>query len=149
MRSAARLALARLVVPCALALATSDARADVLPPDASSSSSSSSSSSTSSSGGSDCGSAQSTAPCDGKKVGDACTVSGGAAGTCTALRCVTDGGQTMVACLQSSSAPPKSESSSGSGCIVAALGAPAGAPLAVGLGLAASLLSRRRRARRR
>lgn len=132
------LGLMGLVAACVVALAAGEARADVAPPPTSSSSS----------GGSDCGSSKTTAPCDGKKSGDACTLSSGGTGTCTALRCVSDSGQTLLGCASaSSSSSGSSGSASDGGCSSTRASAPAGAMFAVGVAAIASLVARRRRAR--
>lgn len=51
----------------------------------------------------ECGEATTREPCTGKKPGDACTLTGGAAGSCVALRCTNDAGETMLACNTSGS----------------------------------------------
>jgi len=117
-----------------LSLLPALARADIAPPPADASTT-------------DCQSALAgAAPCDGKKAGDACTFANGTAGNCAALRCVTDGGQTLLACVATGAEPSGSSSSSKSGCATAPRGSePAtGASLLI-LGAATILAARRRR----
>jgi len=126
----------RVTLPIAalLALLPALAHADVAPPQADAATT-------------DCQSAQTNAaPCDGKKAGDACTFANGTAGNCAALRCVTDGGQTLLACVATGAEPSGSSSSSKSGCATAPRGSePAtGASLLI-LGAATILAARRRR----
>jgi MYXO-CTERM domain-containing protein len=94
----------------------------------------------------DCQSAQTNAaPCDGKKAGDACTFANGTAGNCAALRCVTDGGQTLLACVATGAEPSGSASSSKSGCSTSPSGPdPTSTAALVALGVATFLAARRR-----
>lgn len=53
----------------------------------------------------ECGDSTTREPCAGKKPGDACVLTGGATGSCVALRCTNDAGETMLACNTSGSSP--------------------------------------------
>ncbi len=100
---------------------TSLAFADVLPPDGCSS----------------------TSPdvklCDGKKSGDACVFANGTKGNCSALRCTTDGGATLYACVASGASTPSTGCSAAMGVSSAGLG------MLLAGGAALTLLAARRR----
>jgi hypothetical protein len=102
--------------------------------------------------GSDCAAGQSTGPCDGKKVGEACTFSNGNAGNCAALRCTNSDGTTMLACVATGAQPPASSSGGSSEGTSTCAAAPAradasgGVTFALGLGLVLAALARKRRA---
>ncbi len=60
-------------------------------------------------------------PCDGKTAGDACMFANGTKGSCAALRCKSDGGATLHACVKTGSSTP-STGCSAAGASSAGLG---------------------------
>ena len=66
-----------------------------------------------------CGESAAREPCLGKKPGDACALTGGATGSCVALRCTNDAGETMLACNTSGSSPSGADDS---GCATSGRG---------------------------
>ncbi len=139
--STPRATLASLLSMIPIVLYTATALADILPPSPCSST------------------APNVQPCAGKKVGDACALDG-RSGQCQALRCTTDGGETLLAC--NTSAPPTAPTSSadggtssadggtstagGGGCTLGAGSGSTGAGLSVISLVALAWVVRRRRA---
>lgn len=78
--------------------------------------------------------------CDGKKAGDACVFSNGTKGNCAALRCTTDGGATLYACVATGASTPSMGCSAAMGVSSAGFGF-----LLTGGATLALLVSRRRR----
>lgn len=122
--NSARRSLASAAIGVALLATPLAARADVAPPPS-------------------CDAAK-TDPCAGKGDDDACTLAGGANGTCKPLFCATASGETARECVATGEpATPNDDS----GCAVEGAGRGRGAPLAafgVGFGVLLGLARRRR-----
>lgn len=100
------------------------ARADVAPPNG-------------------CGSSAGMALCAGLKAGDACTFANGTKGSCAALFCTNDAGQTLLECVATGASPPSG------GCSALPVGAATASGGLAGGGLLVAMLVATRRRRRR